>query len=80
MWHAVDLAQARSPRSCERSALAQAVDSRLGETATEGLRGSLNARLGETNSPEQDHPSPKGGVPRLGQKCSDMLRLPHVLA
>jgi len=34
-----DLAQARSPRSGERSPLAQARDSRLGEIATEALGG-----------------------------------------
>jgi len=37
MWSVANLAQARSPRSGERSALAQAADSRLGETVTEAL-------------------------------------------
>ncbi|QCE14411.1 hypothetical protein DEO72_LG11g1411 [Vigna unguiculata] len=36
MWSASGLAQARSPRSGERSDLAQAVGSRLGETANRG--------------------------------------------
>ena len=66
MWLAADLAQAKSPRSGERSTLTQVADSRSGETATEGLGGYSNAHLGET-------------TPRLGQKCSDMLRLLHVL-
>jgi len=47
------LAQAGSPRSGERSALAQAADSRLGETATMPLEGFANSRLGEAVSPGQ---------------------------
>jgi len=39
VWPAVDLAQARSPRSGEMSPLAQAADSRLGEIATGALGG-----------------------------------------
>jgi len=66
VWPAADLVQARKPRSGERSVLAQAVDSRLGEIVIEGLEGFANARLGEAISPERGHPSPKGGVPRLG--------------
>jgi len=52
--------------SLKSGVLAQAADSHSGETATEGLGGSSNARLGETNSFEQDHPLPKGEVPCLG--------------
>jgi len=37
VWPVVDLAQARSPRSGERNALAQAADSRLGETTNRVL-------------------------------------------
>jgi len=48
MWPATDLAQARSPRLGERSVLTQAADSRLGEIATKGLGGFVNARLGAT--------------------------------
>jgi len=44
---AADLAQARSPRSGERSLLAQAADSRLGKIAIEALGGFLHTRLGE---------------------------------
>jgi len=47
-----DLTQARSPRSGERSPLAQVADSRLGEIATDALGGFLHARLGEAISPE----------------------------
>jgi len=42
-----DLAQARSPRSSERSPLTQATDPRLGEIATEILGGFSHTRLGE---------------------------------
>ncbi|QCE09685.1 hypothetical protein DEO72_LG10g907 [Vigna unguiculata] len=59
-WPATDLAQARSPRSGERSPLAQATDARLGEIATEALGGFSHARLGEAISPKRDHSSPKG--------------------
>jgi len=61
----IDLAQAKSPRSGERSPLAQAANSCLGEIATEAVRGFSHARLGEAITPERDHPSPKGEVPRL---------------
>jgi len=43
--------KAGSPRSGERSALAQATDSRLGETAPIPLEGFANSRLGEAVSP-----------------------------
>ncbi|QCE14979.1 hypothetical protein DEO72_LG11g1987 [Vigna unguiculata] len=66
-----DLAQARSPRSSERSPLAQATVPLLGEIAIEALGGFSHARLGKPSSPEQVHSSPKGEVPRLGRNCSD---------
>ncbi|QCD93387.1 hypothetical protein DEO72_LG5g1462 [Vigna unguiculata] len=52
-------AQARSPRSGERSPLAQAASPRLGEITTEALGGFSHARLGEPSSPERPHSSPK---------------------
>jgi len=64
-------AQARSPRSGERSPLAQAASPRLGEITTEALGGFSHARLGEPSSPERPHSSPKGNVPRLGCNYSD---------
>jgi len=64
---AVDLAQARGPRSGERSALAQAASSRLGETTTEALGEFAGARLGEAISPEQDVLSVKIYFTRLGE-------------
>jgi len=54
VWPAVSLAQGRSPRSGERSALAQAASSRLDEIAIEALRGFANTRLGETILLERD--------------------------
>jgi len=54
MWPTTYLAQARSPRSGERSTLTQAVGSRLGVTAIEVLGGFANARLGEAISPKRD--------------------------
>jgi len=54
MWPATDLAQARSPRSGERSTLAQVAGSRLGETMTEVLWGFANAHLGEDITLERD--------------------------
>ncbi|QCD96056.1 hypothetical protein DEO72_LG6g758 [Vigna unguiculata] len=78
VWPTTDLAQARSPHLGERSAFAQAADSRLGEITTVG--GFVNARLGKAISPQQDHPSLKVEVPRLGQNYSDMSSFPRVLA
>jgi len=54
VWPAASLAQVRSPRLGERSALAQAANSRLGEIVIEGLGGFANARLGEAILLEQD--------------------------
>ena len=71
MWPAADLAQARSPRSGERSVLTQVADSRLGEIATEGLGSFVNARLGEAISPEQDGLSLKTQVTRLSEYSSN---------
>ncbi|QCD96292.1 hypothetical protein DEO72_LG6g995 [Vigna unguiculata] len=51
---AADLAPARSPRSGERSALAQPASSRLGKTTTEALGEFAGARLGEAISAERD--------------------------
>ncbi|QCD78937.1 hypothetical protein DEO72_LG1g2573 [Vigna unguiculata] len=70
----MDLAQAKSPRSSERSPLAQAAGPRLGEIATKALGGFTHSRLGESSSPERAHSSPKGEVPRLGCNCSDTPR------
>ena len=67
------LAQAGSPRSGERSALAQAADSRLGETATIPLEGFANSRLGEAVSPGRDCSSLKNTAPRLGERSSRNL-------
>jgi len=57
----------------ERSALAQAADSRLGETATILLEGFTNSRLGESVSPGQDSSSLKNIAPRLGERSSRNL-------
>jgi len=43
------LAQARSPRSGERSSLTQATGPRLGEIATEAMGGFSRTRLGESS-------------------------------
>ena len=70
MWPVTDLAQAKSPRSGERSALAQATDSRLGEIATKALGGFANARLGKTISLERDGLSLKTQFTRLSEYSS----------
>ncbi|QCE00067.1 hypothetical protein DEO72_LG7g1353 [Vigna unguiculata] len=67
------LAQAGSPRSGERSDLAQAADSRLGETAIVPLEGFANSRLGEAVSPGRDCSSLKNTAPRLGERSSRNL-------
>jgi len=70
----VDLAQARSPRSGERSPLAQAASPRLGEILTEALGGFSNTRLGE--------PSLAWASPLLAWAATTAthLELPNVLA
>ena len=73
MWPATSLAQARSPRSGERSALAQAACSRLGETATEALRGFANAHSGEAISLERDGLLLKTQFARLSEYSSKTL-------
>ena len=68
------LAQAGSPRSGERSDLAQAADSRLGETAIVPLEGFANSRLGEAVSPGRDCSSlKKNTAARLGERSSRNL-------
>jgi len=65
--------QAGSPRSDEKSALAQAADSHLGETAIVTLEGFVNSRLGEVVSPGLDSSSLKNTAPRLGERSSRNL-------
>jgi len=67
------LVQAGSPRLGERSALAQAADSRLGETTTVPLEGFANSRLGKAVSPGRDFSSLKNISPRLGERSSRNL-------
>ena len=71
MWSAVGLAQARSPRSGDRSVLAQTAGSRLGETANRGPGGFTNSHLGESISPERDGFSLKNLVSRLSECSSE---------
>jgi len=52
----------------KRSALAQAADSRLGETATVPLEGFTNSRLGEAVSPGRDNSSLKNTAHHLGER------------
>jgi len=67
------LVQAGSPRLGERSALTQAADSRLGETATVPLEDFASSRLGKAVSPERDSSSLKNTAPRLGEHSSRKL-------
>jgi len=67
------LAQTGCPRSGERTALAQAADSRLGEAATMPLEGFANSRLGEAVSPGQDSSSLKNTAPRPSERLSKNL-------
>jgi len=64
------LTQAGSPRSGERSALAQAADFCLGETAIVALEDFASSRLGEVVSPEWDSSSLENIAPRLGERSS----------
>ncbi|QCD81912.1 hypothetical protein DEO72_LG2g2243 [Vigna unguiculata] len=63
-----------SPRSGERGALAQAADSRLGETTTVALENFVSSRLGEAVSPERDSSSLKNIAHRLGERSSRKTR------
>ena len=70
-----------NPRSSERSALAQAADSRLGETTPISLEGFANSRLGEAVSPGRDSSSLKNTASRLGERSSRKPeRVPVILA
>ncbi|QCD79531.1 hypothetical protein DEO72_LG1g3173 [Vigna unguiculata] len=64
------LTQARSPHSSERSSLAQASPSRLGESSNSGTVASAISCLGETSSPKRYCSSLKTKARRLSDNSS----------